>query len=125
MLQECCKRYTENLDHEEVNIKYQGHGAKYKVAVGMPMLVTQNIRNKNMFNMEQFEIEKIENEDGNLEFTVDGKTFSHSEFSESFIPAFCVTVYKYQGGTIDEHYNIYDVEKMDNSSTPHYPEQLN
>lgn len=91
----------------------------------MPMLVTQNIRNKNMFNMEQFEIDKIENEDGNLEFTVDGKTFSHSEFRESFIPAFCVTVYKYQGGTIDEHYNIYDLEKMDNSSTPHYPEQLN
>ena len=38
---------------------------------------------------------------------------SVSEFRESFAPAFCVTVYKYQGGTISTPYNIYDVEKMD------------
>ena len=44
---------------------------------------------------------------------LNGQTFSHGEFRESFIPAFCVTVYKYQGGTINQHYNIYDVEKMD------------
>ena len=37
----------------------------------------------------------------------------YSVFRESFIPAFCVTVYKYQGGTISTPYNIYDVEKMD------------
>lgn len=112
--QECCDKYTENLDYEEVNFKYLGQGEKYKVAVGMPMLVTQNMRNKDMVNMQQFDIDKIqENEDGNPEFTLNGKTFSHSEFRESFIPAFCLTVYKYQGGTIEEHSNIFDVEKMD------------
>ena len=80
----------------------------------MPMLVTQIIRNKNMFNMEQYNIDSIgESEDGNLIFTLSDTTFSHSEFGESFIPAFCVTVYKYQGGTISTPYNIYDVEKMD------------
>ena len=80
----------------------------------MPMLVTQIIRNKNMFNMEQYNIDSIgESEDGNLIFTLNDTTFSHSEFGESFIPAFCVTVYKYQGGTISTPYNIYDVEKMD------------
>ena len=33
--------------------------------------------------------------------------------TESFIPSFCVTVYKYQGADINEPYNIYDVNKMD------------
>ena len=98
--QECCHKYTENLDYEEVNFKYQGHREKYKVAVGMPMLVTQNMRNKDVFNMQQFDIDSIEeNEDGNLIFTLNGTTFSHSEFRESFIPAFCVTVYKYHPKT--------------------------
>ena len=79
----------------------------------MPMLVTQNIRNKNMFNMEQYNIDNIEENDGNLNFILNGTIFSHSEFRESFIPSFCVTVCKYQGGTISTPYNIYDVEKMD------------
>ena len=78
------------------------------------MIVTQNMRNKDMFNMEQYNIDNIgEFEDGNLVFTLNGKIFSHSEFRVSFIPSFCVTVYKYQGGTISTPYNIYDVEKMD------------
>ena len=36
-----------------------------------------------------------------------------SEFRDSFIPAFCCTVYKYQGGTIERPYNIYDANQMD------------
>ena len=72
------------------------------------------MRNKEMYNMQQYNIDKIqENDGGDLEFILNGQTFSHSEFRESFIPAFCVTVYKYQGSTIIEPYNIYDAEKMD------------
>ena len=85
------------------------------------------MRNKEMFNMEQHNIDNIEeDEDGNLNCILNGTIFSHSEFRESFIPSFCVTVYKYQGGTISTPYNIYDVEKWTrNSSTQHYPEQQN
>ena len=39
--------------------------------------------------------------------------FERGEFSESFIPNFCATVYKYQGADINEPYNVYDVNKMD------------
>ena len=43
----------------------------------MPMLVTQNMRNKDMFNMEQYNIDNIEeNEDGNLSFILNGTIFS-------------------------------------------------
>ena len=53
--------------------------------------------------MEQYNIDNIgENEDGNLNFILNGTIFSHSEFRESFIPSFCVTVYKYQGGTLQK-----------------------
>ena len=39
--QECCNRFTENKEYYEIDFKYQGHREKYKVAAGMPMLVTQ------------------------------------------------------------------------------------
>ena len=77
----------------------------------MPMLVTQNLKNENLFNMMEFKIEHI-TEDGNM-FTIGGHTFEYSKFSQCFIPAFCCTVYKYQGAEIDEHYNIYNVNRMD------------
>ena len=112
--QECCNRYTENLDYVKIEFKYKGPKERYRIAVNMPMLVTKNMRNKEMYNMQQYKIDKIqENDEGNLEFILNGQTFSHSEFRESFIPAFCVTVYKYHGSTITEPYNIYDAEKMD------------
>ena len=91
--QECCNKFTENLEYYEIDFKYQGHREKYRVSIGMPMLVTQNMRNKDMFNMQRFDIDKIEeNEDGNLEFTLSGTTFSHSEFRQSLIPSFCYSV---------------------------------
>ena len=49
----------------------------------------------------------------NCEFLVNNQMFNKAEFSVSFIPSFCVTVYKYQGADINEDYNIHDVNKMD------------
>ena len=48
-----------------------------------------------------------------LEFMVNNVTFTKNEFREHFLPNFCNTVYKYQGGKINEHYNIWDTHKMD------------
>lgn len=81
----------------------------------MPLLVTQNLRDKDLFNMQLVEIDGIEEsgDDDDLIFHINKQRFCYSEFRESFIPAFCVTVYKYQGGTINKHYNIYDVNRMD------------
>ena len=80
----------------------------------MPVIVTQNMKKRDMFNMMEFKIKTInENKEGNLEFEIDNETFSLNEFRESFLLNFCNTVYKYQGGKIDEHYNIFDTHKMD------------
>ena len=57
----------------------------------------------------------VYNENGlkQLRFVVNKEDFDYNEFRESFLPNFCNTVYKYQGGKIDEHYNIWDTHKMD------------
>ena len=57
----------------------------------------------------EFVIEEINNES----FKINNEWYDKEEFSWNFIPAFCVTVYKYEGADIDEPYNIYDVNKMD------------
>ena len=91
--QECCNRFTENKEYYEIEFKYKGPKERYRIAVNMPMLVTKNMRSKEMYNMQQYNIDSInENDIGNLEFTLNGQTFSHNEFRESFIPTFCVTV---------------------------------
>ena len=97
--QECCNRFTANKECYEIEFKYKGPKERYRIAVNMAMLGTKNMRNKEMYNMQLYNIDSInKNDEGNLEFMLNGQTFSHSEFRESLIPAFCVTVYKYQGG---------------------------
>ncbi len=75
----------------------------------MPVLATQNIKDKKIFNTMKFTIEEIQNN----RFKVNNKWYDEKEFSDSFIPSFCVTVYKYQGADINEHYNVHDVNRMD------------
>ena len=104
---ECCDTFVEDKESYEVDFLYNSKRERDSVYVGMPMLVTQNLKNENLFNM----IEHI-TEDGSM-FTIGGHAFEYSKFSQCFIPAFCCTVYKYQGSEIDEHYNIYNVSRMD------------
>ena len=102
----------------------------------MTVIATQNMKKRDMFNMMEFTIDDIlngrqtfvfndssdeddtsyvynENVLKQLRFVVNNEEFDYNEFRESFLPNFCSTVYKYQGGKIDEHYNIWDTHKMD------------
>ena len=112
--EDCCNRFVENKDSYDINFKYKSRIEKHKVCENMPIIATQNMKKRDMFNMMEFKIKTInENEEGNLEFEIDNEIFSLNEFRESLLPNFCNTVYKYQGGKIDEHYNIFDTHKMD------------
>ena len=81
----------------------------YKVCVGMPVICTANIKEMNMYNSEQYTIEKMDVST----VTINKMQFTHDEFKQSFTLAFCITVYRYQGDKIDTHYNIYDADRMD------------
>lgn len=107
----CCNEVVKDKKHYEVNFKYNGKTEHYKVAVGMPILVTKNLKQHSMFNMMEFKIDRIVDDD--TSFMVNGTLFELNDFRQSFIPAFCCTVYKYQVADIDEHYNILDVNRMD------------
>lgn len=90
----------------------------------MPVIATQNMKQKNMFNMMEFTSDEIfygtlwsfeedYDEFKDIKFKINNDTFDKSEFRMNFLPNFCNTVYKYQGGKIDDHYNIWDTHRMD------------
>ena len=75
----------------------------------MPILATDNIKDKEIFNTMEFVIEDIRDN----KYKVNNEWFELNTFRQCFVPSFCVTVYKYQGTDINEPYNIYDVNRMD------------
>lgn len=100
------------------NKKKQDRKEEYEFCDEMPIIATQNIEYANIYNSEQYTIDKIENgiiyinhyfklKDKKVQFSL-----SFEKFGLAFLPAFCVTTHKYQGDTIDEPYNIYEVDKM-------------
>ena len=78
----------------------------------MPIIATTNLKEKNIYNKMKFKIRSIKG-DGKPIFLINGQEFTEEEFSKLFIPSFCLTVCKYQGGEIYTHYNISDVNRMD------------
>ena len=102
--------FVKNKEHCEVNFKYNGKIEHYKVAVEMPILVTQNLKKEETYNMMEFEIEEMNITE--REFKINDIWFEVNDFRKSFILAFCCTVYKYQGADIKEHYNILDVNRL-------------
>lgn len=105
---DCCNQFTKGKKYATVDFKYENKKETYKVCQNMPVLATQNIKDKKIFNAMEFTIEEIQNN----RFKVNDEWYDEKEFSESFIPSFCVTVYKYQGADINEHYNVDDVNRM-------------
>ena len=120
----CCEKFVKGKRYETVNFKYNNGTETYKICQGMPVIATVNIKDKKIFNTMELEIENIterkdfdDESDDQTEyakmFCINREWFSEKEFSESFTPSFCVTVYKYQGADINEPYNIHDVNRVD------------
>lgn len=110
----CCNRFVENKKSYEINFKYKSRIEKYKICTGMPIIATENMKKYNMYNLMEYEIDNIdENNKEQLYFYINNEIFDDNEFRENFLPNFCNKVYKFRGGKIDEHYNIYDTHKMD------------
>lgn len=107
---ECCDRFTKGKQSYEVEFIYDGRKEVYPVCAEMPMLATTNLKSDEIYNVMEFEIESI---DEKKTVMIADTVFTIEKFAQSFIPAFCCTVCKYQGADIDEPYNIYNVNRMD------------
>ena len=77
---ECCDRYVQEKDSVEVHFRYNSTVERYNVDKGMPVLVTQNLKKYNMFNMMEFEIEYIDVKAA----AVNNIWFDMNEFRASF-----------------------------------------
>ena len=105
---DCCDQFTKDKRYETVEFKYDNKKETYKVCQNIPIMATQNIKDAGIFNTMEFIVEKVREN----RFKVNNEWYDIKEFSESFIPSYCVTVYKYQGADIDEPYNVFDVNRM-------------
>ena len=106
---DCCERFIVDKTCYEVTFIYDGNKETYPVCSGMPVLATTNLKTEEIYNMMEFHVEQINDQN----VTINGTIFPIGKFAQSFIPAFCCTVYKYQGADISEPYNIYNVNRMD------------
>lgn len=102
--QECNKNKSGKL----IKFKYQGGYEEYKVYKNMRIMCTVNFKNRPIINGEIFFIKYIDDD----KVIIDDNEFTISEFRKSFIPAYAITTYKYQGDSIDTDYNIWEVNQM-------------
>ena len=56
---DCCERYVKNKRSCEINFKYKSQIEKYQVCIGMPLIATQNMKKRDMFNMMEFALDNI------------------------------------------------------------------
>jgi hypothetical protein len=89
-------------------------------SAGMKIISKDNDKNNNVFNSQIFYIKEIINEKYfTISETLDGDVMVDKEGNDikfcrsKFDPAYGVTIYKYQGDTISENYNIHQCKIMD------------
>ena len=106
----CSDAFCEGKQHIKVNFCYNGGKEEYKICDGTPVICIDNMKDRKMFNSQQFTVKSI-NKNG-VRIKENNEKFSIDDFRKKFNLAFCITVYKYQGAEIDQHYNIFDTEAM-------------
>ena len=111
--EQCCDRFTKDKKSVTVEFRYDNGKESYKISEGIPLIATINNKDRQIFNTMEFILEEVKKENNETSFKIKDNWYDLSEFSRSFIPGFCVTVYKYQGADITEDYNIHDVKWMD------------
>ena len=102
---ECSERFI-----KEFNCKFIDVGG-VKFGIGMPVICNENMKNFGMYNSQLFSINNVTKDI----VIINNISFSINQFTgkkPTFELGFCITVYKYQGDTIREKYNIYDSSQM-------------
>lgn len=83
-----------------------------QIAVGVPIIAIVNNKNYEVSTSEMYHVVEINDDEIKIKKDDKEKNIAYNDFAKMFKLGFCVTVYKYQGDTIHDHYNIYDVHKM-------------
>ena len=82
---------------------------------GLPIIACRTRKGDGFVNSDEGKIMKVN--DKNVIVKIEGVDneieLDYDEFGKSFYPAYCITVHKSQGITIEEDYTIYDWDRMD------------
>ena len=99
------------IEFEKKVVKVNG----MDIAEGVPVVAIDNDHTNQIYNSQMFTLDKVNDtiklsRDRNKKKVE--KEITHETFTKYFNLGFCCTVYKYQGDTIRNHYNIYDTDTM-------------
>lgn len=91
-----------------INFIYQGKKEVYKINKDTPIICTKNLPKHNMYNSQCFKIDYIDEN----KVIINNIDFSINEFAKAFLPNYGTTIYRLQGETLRDNYNIYESHLM-------------
>jgi hypothetical protein len=83
-----------------------------RFARGMPIIAFAKVKGTNIMNNHRFTFVKATDKTVTLKRKGEEHELLHSTFLRSFRHGFCDSVFRHQGYTVDQPYNILDVDKM-------------
>ena len=99
-------------------LDYDPNSQDVRLCTGMPVIARKNSKILHIYNNETFKIKEIKRKEGDKgEITVEDEGREHTvpinEFTRIFNVAYCITVHRAQGQTIDEPYTIHEFNQYD------------
>ena len=105
--QQCLERWVKEKKATLVSV------AGMKVAVGLEvMCYDNNDIDRGIYKTNRFIIDRIDKASITLHRKDKVIALTHKEFTDLFDYSFCVTIYKFQGGQINQHFNIFQADLM-------------
>jgi ATP-dependent exoDNAse (exonuclease V) alpha subunit len=96
-------------------LEYDPNSQDVKLCPGMPVIARKNTKLLHIYNNETFTIKTIRIKENEITVEDEGRehTVPINEFTKIFNIAYCITVHKSQGQTIDEPYSIHEFNQYD------------
>ena len=96
-------------------LEYDPNSQDVKLCTGMPVIARKNTKLLHIYNNETFTIKTIRIKENEITVEDEGRehTVPINEFTKIFNIAYCITVHKSQGQTIDEPYSIHEFNQYD------------
>jgi ATP-dependent exoDNAse (exonuclease V) alpha subunit len=96
-------------------LDYDPNSQDVRICTGMPVIARKNTKLLHIYNNETFTIKTIRIKENEITVEDEGRenTVPINEFTKIFNIAFCITVHRSQGMTIDEPYSIHEFNQFD------------
>ena len=96
-------------------LDYDGNSQDVKLLAGMPVIARTNNIKYGIVNNQTFVIKEISQKDETIVLKDDDEQIQipFDQFQHMFDVAYCITIYKSQGVSINEPYLIHDWDKLD------------